>query len=61
MRARIEALLTDRAAWQAAGQRALRAFERRHAVPSSVAVYERVIEGLLAERRALRLGAEEIA
>ena len=47
MRARVAALMSERALWQASGERARRAFERRHSVGRAVDAYERVIDGLL--------------
>jgi hypothetical protein len=50
--------MSDRALWQVTGQRALRVFEQRYSVGRAIDAYERVIEGVLAERGAQQLRGE---
>lgn len=61
MRAHIQALMSDRARWQASGARALHAFEQRYGVARAVDAYERVIESVLAQRSPSPLQAREPA
>jgi glycosyltransferase involved in cell wall biosynthesis len=61
MRAQVDRLMRDRAAWQAAGQHALRAFGQRYGLGRSIDAYERLIDELLARRSAERPRAHEPA
>jgi glycosyltransferase involved in cell wall biosynthesis len=61
MQREVRALMSDRARWLAAGERALRTFEVRYSAARTVDAYERLFESVLAEPRSQRFPASQAA